>query len=82
VVGLSLYDLLRYEPMLAMLAGIVIGLGWHRPALTALSRLLNVVHAPPVTREIGKAFAMLATFSLSLAYIAGSTFNPFLYFRF
>jgi hypothetical protein len=82
VASLSLYDLLRYEPMLAMLTGIVIGLGWHRPLLMALSQLLNVVHAPTVTREIGKAFAMLATFSLSLAYIAGSTFNPFLYFRF
>jgi len=81
-VPLSLYDVLGYEPMTAILVGTFIGLGLHRPLMVAGSRLLAAGGLSVQMREIGKATAMLSTFTLSLAYIAGSTFNPFLYFRF
>jgi alginate O-acetyltransferase complex protein AlgI len=81
-VPLTLYDLMGYEPMAAVLLALVIGLGLHRPMLNVLFGTAAAIRIPPTAIEVGKATAMVATFVLSLVYLAGSTFNPFIYFRF
>lgn len=81
-VPLTLYDVLGYEPMLALFLGLVIGLGLHRPILARLAGSSIAVRIPETILEVGKGAAMVSAFSLSLVYVAGSTFNPFIYFRF
>jgi hypothetical protein len=79
---LTLYDVLGYESMVVILLALVIGLGLHRPILNRLFGIVAAIRVPPTALEVGKATAMVATFALSLVYLAGSTFNPFIYFRF
>lgn len=79
---ISPYDLLGYESMAALALALVIGLGWQRPILGAVGRWLGARQRTPMIPQVGKAAAMIAVFCLSLVYLAGSTFNPFIYFRF
>jgi hypothetical protein len=81
-VPLTLYDVLGYEPMVALLLGLVIGLGLHRPILVRFAGLATAIRVPATALELGKGAAMVSAFSLSLVYVAGSSFNPFIYFRF
>ena len=81
-IPLTLYDVMGYEPMAAILLALVIGLGLHRPILNGLFGIAAAIRIPPTAVEAGKATAMVTAFVLSLVYLAGSTFNPFIYFRF
>ncbi|HYX35352.1 MAG TPA: MBOAT family O-acyltransferase [Oligoflexus sp.] len=74
---LSLYDLLNYERIVVFSIALVLSAQLY-PKLP----VFQSSERPHPLAEIVRGVALSGVFLLSLVYLAGSTFNPFIYFRF
>jgi alginate O-acetyltransferase complex protein AlgI len=75
---LTLYDLLSYERMLVLVVGIALALD----LLPRFSRTPGVLLQYKPYLEFSKGLGFSCIFLVCLIYLAGGTFNPFIYFRF
>lgn len=77
---LSLYDVFTYERMATMFSGIMFSFlfvnVYRKDALHIEFRKMQFLY------PYAKVTVLTAVFGLTIVYLAGNTFNPFIYFRF
>jgi alginate O-acetyltransferase complex protein AlgI len=82
VVPTTLHALLTYESMLALGVGALIAFGAFRPLQSSVRRFDDSGSMASMAFGLGKSMALMTLFTVSLIYLAGASFNPFIYFRF